>query len=135
MGLAMNTWTSYQWISLAQSLIITLAMLFVWSLRAGIKSGRWLSSGDAQTERLIKLENRMDQAGKKSSDLADIVQALPEKIRVECDRAYMPHAVSEERWAGIRQRADGLDDRIRRLETDRTDRLERELHEIRKGKA
>lgn len=49
--------------------------------------GKWVQRREGSTDvpiyRLALLEKRMDQAGDKMSDLANVVQAMPDKIREE----------------------------------------------------
>jgi hypothetical protein len=116
--------TLYQWLQVAQSLVMALAVLFVWSLRAGVKSGRWLSAGDAQTARVTELERRMNDAGDQMSKLATFLQALPERMRQENERAYQSKLLSEERWAEIRGTVTLLSEHMRKIELDRMVALE-----------
>ena len=49
--------------------------------------GKWVQRREGSTEiplyRITQLEARMDHAGEKMSDLANAVQAMPERLRLE----------------------------------------------------
>jgi len=110
--------TPFEWFQIVNVLVVVIAAAFAWSIRAGIKSGRWLSAGDAQTAQICTLKERMDKAGEKVSDLATHVQTLPDKWREEGDRRYMLRAVSEERWSEIRRDVASSAARLRALELE-----------------
>ena len=110
--------TFFEAFQVVNAVVIVLAAAFAWSIRAGIKSGRWLSAGDAQTAQICMLKERMDKAGEKVSDLATFVQRLPDHWREEGDRRYMSAQVSEERWSEMRQKVSVLSERVRLVELD-----------------
>lgn len=105
-----------QWIQIAQAVVMGLAMLLVWSLRAGIKSGRWLSAGDSQAAEITELKRRMERALSETSRLATEIQGVPELIRRECEGRYMPLHLSEERWTQTRIELREIEERVRETE-------------------
>ena len=56
-----------------------------WMISFGI--GKWVKGREGSTTlpeyRITQMEKRMDQAGQKISDLTDVVQALPDRLRAE----------------------------------------------------
>jgi len=107
--------TAAAWLQLGQWVLVTLAVLLLASLRAGIKGGQWLSSGES-------LKERFDRASEKMSNLATEVQGLPERLRQENDMRYMSATLSEERWLELRWHVQRLEDRLRLVELDQARR-------------
>lgn len=96
-------------LQLLQWVIYGGVLLLLFSLRAGIKGGQWLSSGES-------LKERVDRAGKKMSDLATHIQALPMRLQADNDKRYQSLALSEERWKVRQREYDALERRVTDLE-------------------
>ena len=71
--------SAYEWFQITQTIIMALAALLVLSVKVGLKGG----SLDVILQRLDNLDERMNRAGIKMSDLADDVQGLPDRLRKE----------------------------------------------------
>lgn len=126
--------TPFEWLQLAEAFVVSAALLLGWSLRTGFKSGRWLTDKDARTDaldkRIIDLEARFGRAGGEMSDLATDVQALPARVKADCDRDYMRKDISEERWNAIHQKAEGMEARLREIEVEKMTALEVQLKQL-----
>ena len=93
-----------------------LALALLYSLRAGIKGGYWLQTGESLKTAVEALRRDFERAGAKMSDFASELQGLPERLRRDSDDRYMSKQLSEERWTEERRIRSELEDRVREIE-------------------
>lgn len=68
--------------------MLTAALGVTWGgLGLSFAIGKWARSRETDGEiplyRITQLEHRMDQAGEKMSDFTNMIQAMPDKLRLE----------------------------------------------------
>ncbi len=101
--------TTFEWIQVGQVAIMGGVGLLTFSLRAGVKGGQWTAS---QLERLTRCEARLETGGQKMSDLTDLVQGFPDRLRAE----FVTKELATERFEQNRAERQRLDSRIDALE-------------------
>ena len=97
--------TLFEWLQIAEILVMGVAALLVFSMRSGISGGQWVA-------RIVKCENRLDSGGQKISDLSDLVQALPDRLRLE----FVTKELATERFEQSLLARQRLDARLDALE-------------------
>src|SRR3990167_6227905 len=80
-ALAPPAMSAFEWISVAQTVLIFVIGAFVWSARAGLAAHQLVSEMMLLKDQYARLEQRFDRAGQASSDLGDQIQTLMGDLR------------------------------------------------------
>lgn len=94
--------TTGEWIATIQGVILVIASLLLFSVRAGIKGGKWTTD---QENRLTALEDRFDEASKSMSKLASFAQGWLEAARL----VFVSREVADERHRDLIRRLEDLE--------------------------
>lgn len=108
--------STYEIVTLVQTVLMAMAAIVVWIL------GRERKNID---EKLAELTKRLDNAGQKSSDLTDDVQALVlnvTRIPEDLDRRYLSKERADDLFAGLRREVASIWREIAALRADRRGR-------------
>lgn len=70
----------FVWFQIAQVIIMAIVGLLVFTAMRAFKAGQWTQTVDHSAD-LARMELRLDLAGKRLSDLATTIQALPHDLR------------------------------------------------------
>jgi hypothetical protein len=72
------------WLELAKFLVMAAAGLLLWTHRHAFLGGELIGRLKTTEHEIVALRRRMDTAGEEMSNLANEVQALPDRWRAEC---------------------------------------------------
>ncbi len=118
--------TAFQWFTIVQTLVMALAAAGLAILIRGFRSGQWARSvGEERDKEVAAILQRIDQAGKKISDLASEVQAFPSRMHKE----FVPREVFELEKIYSVERREAIREEFRRD----TQQLWEALHQFQKG--
>ena len=116
-----------QWVSIIQTVVMMLAAAGVALLHRGFRTGKWARAiGEERDKELEQIHKRLDQAGKKTSELASDVQGIPARMHKE----FVPREVFDMEKVMNAERREELRQEFRREDTKIWDHL-RHQREIR----
>lgn len=96
--------TGFQWFTLIQTVVMTLAAAGVALLYRGFQTGKWVQNQESRSKEIDQITTRLDRAGQKISDLATDVQGLPERMH----RDFIPRETFLIEITGLKERQKDL---------------------------
>ncbi len=103
--------THFSWLDVAQFVVMSLAGAMLWSLRQAFASGRFLARFEDYERQLRGMESRIDKASAHMSELAGVVQGLPDRLRHEFflrREADLIHAESQRDREALRRDVEAI---------------------------